>query len=210
MNRVARLAAVNCSAGKISRNSTPNSTPAKMPPASVPSRAVSGTPRERAQIAITANAPTERTVAWMNGGISGSASFTDTWLRPHDSVRPSMISAATASSGREVDWFTSDLVLPAMPAHAGNLDHRALRRKPRILRRCIQAVSNCARRGFAHRAAMLADEKHHRRVRRVIADAGEKRVAAFDPVHEPLSGEEIERAIDRDRRRARAARRDLL
>ena len=79
----------------------PNSTPAAMPPASVPSRRMNDTPRQRAQIATMTNAPIERTVAWMNGGISGSASFTETWLRPQLSVSASMISAATASSGRE-------------------------------------------------------------------------------------------------------------
>ena len=42
----------------------------------------------------------------------------------------------------------------------------------------------------------------------MIVDAGEERVAALDAMHEALRGEEIERAIDRDRRRARAARRD--
>ena len=47
------------------------------PPVSVPSRRFSETPRQRAHIAMMANAPIERTVAWMNGGISGSASFTE-------------------------------------------------------------------------------------------------------------------------------------
>ena len=70
----------------------PNSTPAACPAASVPSRSENDTPRQRAQIARSTNAPIERTVAWMNGGISGSASFTETWLRPH-SVSASMISA---------------------------------------------------------------------------------------------------------------------
>ena len=64
----------------------PNSTPAAMPPASVPSRRLSETPRQRAHSSTIANAPIERTVAWISGGISGSASFTETWLRPHDSV----------------------------------------------------------------------------------------------------------------------------
>src|SRR4051794_9259169 len=127
-----------------------------------------------------------------------------------------MISAATASSGREVFCiFLSDCFLrharpcaghprlaececvkrwmagtspaktrqlfPTVPTHAADLDHRALRRKPRVLRRRVEAVGDRTRRGFADRAAMLADEKHHRRVRGMIADAGEKRVAALDP-----------------------------
>ena len=35
----------------------------------------------------------------------------------------------------------------------------------------------------------------------MIVRAGEKRVAALDPVHEPLLHQEVERAIDGDRRR---------
>ena len=123
MNSVARLAAVSCSPGKISRNSTPNSTPAKMPAASVPSRVLSETPRSRAQIRMMINAPIERTVAWIKGGISGSASFTVTWLRPHESVRPSMIRVATASSGREV------LLLFTISPRRG--------RKPESVARCL-------------------------------------------------------------------------
>ena len=87
----------------------PNSTPAAMPGTSVPSRRLIGTPRQRAHSSITESAPIERTVAWISGGISGSASFTETWLRPHDSVKATMISAATASSGREVEGFTVSL-----------------------------------------------------------------------------------------------------
>ena len=41
----------------------------------------------------------------------------------------------------------------------------------------------------------------------VIVHAGDKRIAAFDAVHEALFAQEIERAIDRDRRRSRPARR---
>src|ERR1043165_2176228 len=256
MNSVARLAAVNSNAGKISRNSTPKRTPATRPPASVPSRVVRETPRKRAHSAMTRNAPVERTVAWMNGGISGSASLMETWLRPQESVSASMISAATASSGREVEGVTkmpwrifffghpgraqrapgsittnsatmeSAVVmgpgsrsaasgmtlegscLPAMPAHAGDLDHAALRRKPRALRRRIEAVGDGAGRRLADRAAALTDEEHHRRIGRVIVDAGEERVAAFNAMHEALGGEEVERAIDRDRGGARTAGRD--
>src|SRR4026209_158650 len=51
---------------------------------------------------MIANAPIERTVAWMNGGVSGSASFTETWLRPHESVSASMMSMPSVSSGRAI------------------------------------------------------------------------------------------------------------
>src|SRR2546421_9949859 len=97
-----------------------------------------------------------------------------------------------------------------MLAHAGDLNHRALRREAGALRGCIQTVGDRARGGLADRAAVLADEEHHRRAGGVIVDAGEKRVAALDPVHEALRGEEVERAVDRDRGRTRDAGRDEI
>src|ERR1041385_5118045 len=71
----------------------------------------------------------------------------------------------------------------AMTAHAGDLAHAALRREARALCRRVQAVGH--RRGgrLADRAAFLADQKNHRCVARVIVDAGEERVAAFDAMH---------------------------
>ena len=44
----------------------------------------------------------------------------------------------------------------------------------------------------------------------VIVRAGEKRVAALDAMHEPLFHQEIERAIDGDRRRTRDVLRQFL
>src|SRR5205085_395600 len=102
--------------------------------------------------------PVERTLAWMNGGISGRASLIETWLRPHESVRPTMMSAATASSGREVlgEFMRSfrrarpyaghdgEMLLAAMLAHAADLDHRALRPKARTFRRGVQTLCDRA------------------------------------------------------------------
>ncbi len=39
-------------------------------------------PRSRAQAATSIAAPAERMAAWINGGMSGSASLTATWLKP--------------------------------------------------------------------------------------------------------------------------------
>jgi hypothetical protein len=77
--------------------------------------------------------------------------------------------------------------------------------KPALFARRVDTVRRPRRRPLADCAAMLADQEHHRRIARVIVDAGEERVAALDPVHEALGGEEIERAVDRDRRRPRPA-----
>ena len=60
---------------------------------------------------------------------------------------------------------------------------------------------------LAHRAAFLADQEHHRIAAAVLLHAGDEGVAAFDAVHEPLLAQKIERAIDGDRRRPRAAHR---
>src|SRR5690349_2336474 len=96
----------------------------------------------------------------------------------------------------------------AMPAHAGDLDHPGFRRKAGALCRRIETVGD--RRGWrlSDRPAVLADQEHDRRVARVIMDAGKECVAALDAMHEALGGEKIERAIHRDRRGTRPARRD--
>src|ERR1043165_6208367 len=177
---------------------------------------------------MMANAPMERTVAWRNGGISGSASLTETWFSPHESVRPTMINAATASSGRAVEGITIGSLRHgracpgqprlargtkdvdarhkpgmtesfAMPAHAGDLDHAGFRRKARALCRRVEALGDRRGRRLADRAALLADEEHHRRVARMVVDAGEERVAALDAMHQHLRGEKVERAVERVR-----------
>ena len=67
--------------------------------------------------------------------------------------------------------------------------------------------ATAARGGLAHRAALLADQEHHRIAAAVILHAGDERVAAFDAVDQALLAQEIERAIDGDRRRARSPHR---
>src|SRR6478672_7014992 len=101
-------------------------------------------------------------------------------------------------SGYALRAFRNDggeaLRVAAVRAHAADLDHRRLRGEARALRRRVQARRDRGRRRLADLAAMLADQEHDRRVARVIVDAGEERVAALDPVHEALRGEEVERA----------------
>ena len=60
------------------------------------------------------------------------------------------------------------------------------------------------------RTAFLADQKHHRIAAVVIVPAGDERVAAFDAVRKSLLAQEIQRAIDRDRRRPGATHRKFI
>ena len=51
----------------------------------------------------------------------------------------------------------------------------------------------------------FANQERHHRAAVVIVRAGEERIAALDAMHEAIRHQEIERAIDRDRRRPRTA-----
>ena len=51
-------------------------------------------------------------------------------------------------------------------------------------------------------AAAFADQENHRVAAGMIVHAGNERVTAFDAMDEPVVAQELERAIDRDRRRA--------
>ena len=50
---------------------------------------------------------------------------------------------------------------------------------------------------------MVADQERHHRGGVMVMRAGQKRVAAFDAVDEAVFHQEIQRAVDRDRRRPR-------
>ena len=56
---------------------------------------------------------------------------------------------------------------------------------------------------FADLAAALADQEHHEIVGCVPMHAGDEGIAAFDAMRESVLDQEIERAIDRDRRMPR-------
>src|SRR6185437_14355176 len=154
---------------------------------------------------------TERMVPCMSGGMSWIASFTDTWLKPQYRQISTTSAAAAASSGR-VTWEAdvsgmkrlADLCRLAVGADAGNLDDRCLRREAGRARGAADGLGHRRRRRFADRAAFLADEEHHGIAAGVIVHAGDEGVAALDAVHEALLAQEVERAVDRDRRRPAA------
>ena len=56
---------------------------------------------------------------------------------------------------------------------------------------------------FADRAATLAQQEHDAVAGLVMMQAGDERVAAGDAVHEAMLEQKVERAVDRNRRRAR-------
>src|SRR5271170_469041 len=93
-----------------------------------------------------------------------------------------------------------------MGADAGDFDQRAFRRKPRRARRRLERFGGGAARRLADRAATLADEKDDEIITSMIVHAGDEGIAALDAVDEAVVAQEIERAIDRDRRRAGVAR----
>ena len=88
-----------------------------------------------------------------------------------------------------------------MRANAGDFDHRAFRRKAGRAAGGFERLRDGAAGRFADRAALLADQEHDRVAAGVIVHAGDEGVAALDPVDKAVVAQEIERAIDRDRRR---------
>jgi hypothetical protein len=94
----------------------------------------------------------------------------------------------------------------AVRANAGDLDHRRLRREARCACGGAQLLGHRGGRRLADHAAALADQEHHEVAAGVIVDAGDEGVAALDAVHEAVVAQEVERAVDGDRRRARAGR----
>jgi hypothetical protein len=100
-------------------------------------------------------------------------------------------------------------LLAAMRANAGDLDHRAFRRKARGAAGAFQRLRDRAAGRFADGAAALADQEHDRIAVGVMAHASDKGVAAFDPMDETVVPQEIEGAIDRDRRWPRPMRQAL-
>ncbi len=58
--------------------------------------------------------------------------------------------------------------------------------KPAAREAAFERLADGGGGGFADRAAMLADQEHHRVGAGMIADAGDEGVAAFDAVDEPV------------------------
>jgi hypothetical protein len=65
----------------------------------------------------------------------------------------------------------------------------------------FERFRDSAARRLADRAATFADQKDDRIAAGVIVHTGDERVAALDAMDETVVAQEIERAIDRDRRR---------
>src|SRR6185437_2432512 len=192
-------------------NSTAKHTPAARPASSVPSRSNSRRPRSLHQPATSKAATIERMVACTSGGMSWIASLVATWLKPQDKQSTTMIAAASASSGRVTlldagaDTINATSRRLAMRADAGNFDHRRLRRKSGGARGGLDGVGDRGAGRLAHGAAFFADQEHHRIAGFVILHAGDECVAAFDAMDQALFAQEFERAVNGDRRRARAA-----
>jgi len=98
----------------------------------------------------------------------------------------------------------------AMRADAGDLDHRRLWRKAGGARGGLNSVGDRGRSGLADRAAPLADQEYHRISVGVILHTPDEGITAFNAVDQALFAQEIERAIDSDRRRPAAARRQMV
>src|SRR5450756_87774 len=195
----------------------PKITPAVSPARKVPSRSNIFTPRSRAIRNSTTSAPQERIKACSIGGMSGSASLTAIWLKPQ--LRQSISISATAPgvSGRPADgtagfddmeprspaWTAVLLFILAVRANAGDFDHGQLWCKARRARGGAEALRHRGGGNLADRPAGVADQERHRGCGVVIVGAGEIGVAALDAVDEAVLDQEIERAVDRDRRRPR-------
>jgi hypothetical protein len=93
--------------------------------------------------------------------------------------------------------------LQAVGAGAGDFDDGKLWRKPRRTRRRAERLRDRRRRNFSDRAAAVADQKRDGRRRVMVMRAGKIGIATFDAMDEAVRHQEIERAIDRDRRRPR-------
>ena len=89
----------------------------------------------------------------------------------------------------------------AMRADTGDLDHRRLWRETRGARGRFHRAGELFGSCLADRAALVAQQEHHRIAGIVTMDAGDERVAAFDAVDQSLLAQEIQRPVNRDRRR---------
>jgi len=98
----------------------------------------------------------------------------------------------------------------AMRTNTGNLDDRCLGNKARRAGGILDRVGDGGRCRFADRPALFTDQKYDRIAAVVIVHAGDEGIATFDSVHEILLAQEIERPINRDRGRPRAARRQAV
>lgn len=97
-----------------------------------------------------------------------------------------------------------------MGAGAGNLDHGEPRRESISTRRLIQLRGNGRRGNFADLPAAVADQKGDGGCIVVTMGAGDEGIPAFDAMNKTIVDEEIEHAIDGDRRGSGAVARQQL
>src|SRR5262249_56878240 len=94
--------------------------------------------------------------------------------------------------------------LAAMRADAGDLDHWRFRHEAGSARGRCQRRGDVLRGRLSHCAAALANQKYHERSGGGIVYASDEGIAAFDPMHEPVLTEELERSVGPGRRPARS------
>ena len=73
----------------------------------------------------------------------------------------------------------------------------------------LKSIGHGAAGCFADRSAALANEKHDRVAAGVMMHAGDERVAALDAVDETILAQEVEGAVDCDRRQPAMMRQSL-
>lgn len=95
------------------------------------------------------------------------------------------------------------LSIAAMGADTGNLDQRAFRRETGRARGSLERFGGGAARRLADRSAAFADQENHEIATLMVVHAGDKGVAALDPMNEAVIAQKFQRAIDGDGRRAR-------
>ena len=94
--------------------------------------------------------------------------------------------------------------LATVRADASDFDHRAFRYEAGRAARMLKSIGDSAAGCFADPSAALANEKHDQIAAGVMMHAGNERVAALDAMDEVILPQEVECAIDRDRRQPAA------
>ena len=97
-----------------------------------------------------------------------------------------------------------------MRADTGDFHHREFWRESCASSRFVKGLRECGRWNFSDRAASLANQECDDRRLVVIVGAGKKRIAAFDAVDKTVFHQEVERAVDRNRRRTRHVLGEML
>src|SRR6185437_13449106 len=103
----------------------------------------------------------------------------------------SSVSRSVPRPGPTVTFESGCLRRLAMCADAGDLNDRGSGYKARRSGSIFDGIGHGGGCCFSHGTAFFADQEHNRVAAVVIVHAGDKRVAAFDPMHEPLLAQKI-------------------